>query len=618
MDAEEACTGITAQPLWFGDQSTPIFGWFDAPSAPGRDLAVVICPPFGYEAICTHRALRDLGRLLAAAGFPVLRFDYHGTGDSSGSDRQPDRVPAWLASITAAIDEVKALSRRKAVALIGMRLGAVLAATAAAGRNDVPALLLWAPILSGKAFLREMQMLHVSGQRLPVSGKRADLPGPAPGDAEAAGFVLSASTMAALRELDLLKLNRPPAPSAFIVDRDDLPEDNRLGQKLELLGVKLRRERIQGYSAMMQDPHRALSPRPVFEAMAGWLAHESQLLGDHESDLPGPLRADRSIPLETEAETSRATARETAVSITAGGFCLRGMLCEPARDAGSGSRPSSSARRGLVFLNAGAIRRIGPNRLYVELARSWANRGLTSLRVDLSGVGDSDGQEPTGSRLYEMALVSQARSAIRFLREERGCERVTLLGLCSGAFVAFHTALADDAVDATLLVNPQLFLWTEGASLEVRRRTNYQASLHYRQSLLRRESWAKLLRGNVDVARLAKLLGARFVDVAKDRLSPLLDLVGERSEDQVLTAFRAALARGIDTYLLFCTGDPGLDNIQSHLGPGLRDLERHVGGGPSGRGTVDLATIHGPDHTFTPVWSQRALAELLTRRLFGD
>jgi alpha-beta hydrolase superfamily lysophospholipase len=605
----------TGRPFWFGAAEAPLFGWYHPPAAEvdggvARDLAVVICPPFGYEAICAHRGLRALGDALASAGLPVVRFDYHGTGDSSGDDGQPDRVAAWLHSIGAAIDEAKRLSGCAQVALVGLRLGALLAASAAAGRSDVRAQVLWAPCASGKAFLREMKMLRLTGD----TGAPAARPGMTLGrgddEEEAAGFLLSASTMQALTALNLLTIARRPAEAALILQRDDIPDDSRLTKRLQSLGVETCESKVPGYLALMQDPHRSVRPVAAMQAMADWLVAHSQ---------PAPqVRSPAATDLLKNASTIPAPAsggpavREEAVSFVAGGLRLHGILCEPLPGEGSNGHSAPARRRGVIMLNAGAIRRVGPNRLYVEMARAWARRGMTSLRLDLSGLGDSAGEDPVGARLYSMISVPEAQGAVKFLRDRGSFAAVTVMGLCSGAFVAFHAALTDPAIDSTMLINPQLFFWKEGTSLDVARRTSYQASQHYRQSLFKAESWAKLLRGDVDIPRVARLLGARAADVARDQMSPLLEMV-RAPQDEVLTAFRASIARRINTYLIFCATDPGLDNIQAHLGRGLRRL------GPPGKleGHVTMDTIDGPDHTFTPLWSHGPLMDLLTRHLSG-
>ena len=43
-----------------------------------------------------------------------------------------------------------------------------------------------------------------------------------------------------------------------------------------------------------------------------------------------------------------------------------------------------------VFITAGLLHHVGPNRLHVELARQLARQGAPGLRFDLSGTGDSE------------------------------------------------------------------------------------------------------------------------------------------------------------------------------------------------------------------------------------
>src|SRR5207245_1595647 len=70
-------------------------------------LGLVLCNPFGYEAICAHRTLRHFAEAAADAGIPALRFDYDGTGDSVGEDLEPDRLSAWIASVHRAAETLR-------------------------------------------------------------------------------------------------------------------------------------------------------------------------------------------------------------------------------------------------------------------------------------------------------------------------------------------------------------------------------------------------------------------------------------------------------------------------------------------------------------------------------
>src|ERR1700730_1174912 len=97
--AVAATSGVESQPLYFGPEDRPLFGWLHAAAAVNRpELGLVVVNSFANEAICAHRSVRHLAERAADAGIPALRFDYDGTGDSAGHDFDPDRLSAWLAS----------------------------------------------------------------------------------------------------------------------------------------------------------------------------------------------------------------------------------------------------------------------------------------------------------------------------------------------------------------------------------------------------------------------------------------------------------------------------------------------------------------------------------------
>lgn len=141
-------------PFYFGTAKRRLFGALDpAQGRAGRPQAVVICYPWGPEYVYAHRALRHLARQLATRGFDVLRFDYYGTGDSGGEEDQV-RVAGCRDDIRAAMEELKETSGAKSITLIGLRLGASLAAEIAAlGRKDVAGVVLWDPAVSGAEHL---------------------------------------------------------------------------------------------------------------------------------------------------------------------------------------------------------------------------------------------------------------------------------------------------------------------------------------------------------------------------------------------------------------------------------------------------------------------------------
>lgn len=106
--------------------------------------------------------------------------------------------------------------------------------------------------------------------------------------------------------------------------------------------------------------------------------------------------------------------------------------------------PSRAADVACILMNAGVTHRIGPHRLNVKLARHLADLGLTTVRLDLSGLGDS---RPEGStRGFTDQAVSDIRAAMDQVQRMNGMAGFVVSGLCSGAAIGFRAALADPRI----------------------------------------------------------------------------------------------------------------------------------------------------------------------------
>src|SRR5205085_341196 len=153
-------------------------------------------------------------------------------------------------------------------------------------------------------------------------------------------------------------------------------------------------------------------------------------------------------------ESDGIRAKETPIAIEQPFGSLFGILSEPLGT----PRDALTA----VLLNPGAHRRIGQGRMWVEAGRRWAARGVPTLRLDLEGIGDADGEatrfQDMGA-LYTPELVRQVLAALGALDARGLGSSYVLAGLCSGAFWAFHAALEDERVTAAFMLNPQTLFW---------------------------------------------------------------------------------------------------------------------------------------------------------------
>lgn len=102
-----------------------------------------------------------------------------------------------------------------------------------------------------------------------------------------------------------------------------------------------------------------------------------------------------------------------------------------------------------LLTNAGVISRIGPRRINVRIARRLAALGIPSIRWDLSGLGDS-GRALTGGTAAEEFLRDTA-DAMQVASTLFRVDAFVMIGFCSGAHVAFRTALRDERLKYLVL-----------------------------------------------------------------------------------------------------------------------------------------------------------------------
>ncbi len=497
----------SAHPVYLDFVKEPIFGFFHPPAegAPG-DTAVLLCPPFGWDEICSYRSRREWAEYLARAGYPTLRIDLPGTGDSGGSPEDPGRLEAWSEAVGFAAKWLGAAGNCGRVAAIGIGLGGLVICSAIAEGAPVDEAILWAVPARGRSFVRELSVFARMEDSQFLEPGGTSLSQPPDGGTLAGGFVLSGETTHSLLELDVaaLPIFDWRLARVLLLDRDGSGMDTRLRDWFQKARAIVNVAPGEGYGAMMAEPQVAQAPTSIFELVESWLADRpslsaASLPGDNaregilvatgaRADAPPQFGCERST---MELEIGGVCIRETPLTVEQPFGHLFGVLAEPVQE-----RTEDLC---VVLLNAGPVRRIGPNRMWVEIARRWAGWGVPTLRLDLEGIGDAAGDAGRLTKLdefYTPELVAQTRAALDEL-EARGLGRhFVLAGLCSGAYWSFQAALQDERVRAAFLLNPRALFWDP--SLETIR--------DLRRGLLRRSSWLKLSRGEVSPMEVGTLV----------------------------------------------------------------------------------------------------------------
>jgi alpha-beta hydrolase superfamily lysophospholipase len=580
----------TARGLYLKTAPEPTFGVFHPAADPRRDTAVLLCPPFGWEEFCSFRPRRDWAEALAKDGYPALRVDLPATGDSGGSPRDTGMLATWTAAVSDAATWLRASTDCRRVAVIGIGVGGVVACRAVAEGAAIDDLVLWAVRARGKTVLRELRAfarLNATEVDAADAIVRPTVPEPPPlpdGSLEVGGFLLSGETVAALESLDLAATPLPESAGrrVLLLERDGIEVDGDLREHFEASDAKVSIAPGPGYTRMMAHPQDAQPPRSEFAAVAAWLAQASSAAEPAPS---GPGDETEMVELGRPGERIR----ETPIEIEQPFGQLRGVLSEPIDE--------PAADLTAVLLNAGALRRIGPGRMWVELARGWAARGVPTLRIDLEGIGDSDGDsspyEDVGA-LYALELVDQVIAAMNAL-ERRGLSRRFLLaGLCSGAFWSFHAALRDDRVVAAFLLNSRALYWDQALDRDRDARKIGGA--------FQGAGWRKVLSGGVTPARMRTIVREAITAPFRARASTAARRSRGRRTDDALVQLRES-----GTRLLFVFGGEEPLHEELEREGRLDELDQWP--------NLELELLPGNDHSFRPIRSQQYVHALLERAL---
>jgi pimeloyl-ACP methyl ester carboxylesterase len=517
--------GVAMAPVSFGGRS----GWLHQPAKLFEGAAgVVLVSPLGRDARCAHRPMRLLADRLARAGYPTLRFDHLGQGDSLDLAEQDDALTEWLGGVRAAAAFLKAAVGISHVVLGGVRFGATLAAMASPEIEQVDGLMLLAPVVSGKAWLRELRLAGA------MSGTASEAASQA-GGLEADGLALSPAAARSLTALDMTTVDLPASQVLLFAQNQSVAA---LGAHLRGRGAAVSEHAFAGYDPLFEDAHSNQPPEETFAQAMQWIRAVSPIDRDAMAG---------ECPRPPACRFALADGTETPVEIESG---LRGVITWPAAP--------SEARSAVIFLNTGGDPRAGIGRFAVLGARALAAQGVASLRFDFPGVGDSADPADGRRHIYEVDRTADIQAAVELMNAE-GFTDLTLAGVCAGAYHAIQAAMADIGVRRVLAISPVKLVWRQGDSLAVANQDQGRATSFYASCLTKAETWKRLVGGDIDVVAVLKTVMGRVLA----RLAARRDDTTKVFQAQIA----AAAARGVQISILVGVDDASLDEVETYFGP---------------------------------------------------
>ena len=558
------------------------FGWLHP--APG-DHGVVLCNPFGYDVLCTHRGWRRLAERLAASGMPTLRFDYPGTGDADGDEDDPGRIDSWIDSIADAVWRLREWTGVATVSLIGLRLGGTLAALAAQRLGDIEGLVLLVPPVVGRSYIRELRAHRQNWLSTPA-GMNAEPISDAEQYVEAFGFGLHGADIARLADIDLQRDTSHPARRVLVLDSSDRNRVPALVSHYVAHGVDARRDAFDERDTFLIEALYSQEPVDAFAAVVAWL-------GDSPARRPDTVERRTDAPGDDTGGLRIAGVTATERHVVFGPYF--GIYCEP-------DHPRNDAP-GVLFFNTGASHHIGDGRIFVLFARRLAALGIASLRMDLGGLGDAvpSAEEVTLDTIYSDTSCRDAMAGVDWLIAQ-GHARIATFGVCGGAFIGLHACSRHPAIVGAYGVNLQKFVW-DGAGRNPGEH-QFASSKVYLRAAATPEKWRRALRGQSHPLRIAGVLGRRVARRVWLNTTDWLEQVTgwPVANNEVRELIRGVHAKGIHLRLVYGDFDVGLDEARVQFGARLGALRRY--------GCVQVATLPKLDHAlFTRKARETAMAD---------
>jgi dienelactone hydrolase len=227
--------------------------------------------------------------------------------------------------------------------------------------------------------------------------------------------------------------------------------------------------------------------------------------------------------------------------------------------------------------------------------------------MDCIGIGDSDWlpEGPLAVIHHEerAADVSRAIDAL----EAAGFDDISAAGVCSGAFLAFRSALKDARIKRLLLVNPQFWLPLSAEQLADARQGTFASTSTYLAKALSVDAWRRVVEGEVDSGALLSILreiAARGKKALMSRFSKLSD-----PRPRLESELSALGERGCQTLLVLGAADSAREIFAEHM------AAANIASLPEG---LEVEIIQGADHVFATRDARREFRRLVARVMGGD
>ena len=397
-----------------------IFAWVDSPTN-GFHSTTLLCPPWGYEHNCAYQTLRVLANMLAQHGHRVVRLDPVAAGNSGLDEAASSGLSHSSESIIRVVEWARQTSPGK-VGIVGIRSSAL---PVAFHLNIVDFGVLWDPTRSGKNFSRSMR----AKSKLWGFGNPSSTDGPG---IVVAGHYLPNHAIESIQDADADVMSFVSQSTTPVLV---LSNESWITELAEQPHIQL--DHANGTSELLDViAEESSTPVELLDRIVEFVSAQVDL-----SSPPSKSSEWTYTPISTSTDDYRETHR------IVGQNELHVVDVQPI---------AGQFRGTVVFLNNGVARSIGPGRAWVEWSRKLASIEVASLRVDISGIGESGMRSGQKRNVhYPIEGIHDIQEVLDDLLDIHNGP-IILAGVCSGAYLAIDAAASVEAVTAALSINPAL------------------------------------------------------------------------------------------------------------------------------------------------------------------
>jgi alpha-beta hydrolase superfamily lysophospholipase len=551
-------------------------GLYTPASNPSASTAVLFLSPWGFEEMCTRKFWRILADDFAGAGIASLRFDYAGTGDALDvSDTSPG-LAIWEQTAISAATVLKSLSGCDRLIVVSQGLGSAIAVSIAEKISTVDGICFLAPVASGRLYLRELTVwskMIDEGMGLPDHQRETE-------GISIAGLKMPEAIGADVRKLNLVAMAVSPAPNCLVLSRPGRPGDLEFATHLKTLGTRVEEFGYDGYDELVSNPTIATMPLAAGLRVVRW----ARSIVD-----AGAVPLSKRAKIVPNADPLIGNGfRETPLRLGEGDRMF-GILCEPL-----GYREGATA----ILLTTAHDRSAGWARTTVTTARNLARNGVPSLRFDTANIADSPPRPGEPDQvLYSENQPQDVVEALNLV-QTRKLLPAFVVGRCSGAYLAFQSAIRDPRCSGVIAVNPYVFHWDGTRPVDGDLRLISRSLETYGQKFLQLQTLRRLYEGSIDARSAARNIVSSLLKRTSRLSRPLLNVFPflSKAHAAILGGFQALLERKVAISLIYSAHDVGLEHFWLHFGQGAGGLKNLPG--------VRLTIIPDSNHNLATVSSQ--------------